>query len=170
MAVGVQNDAIVCYNIFMKILGIDPGMAIVGYCVLDGGKISVVTSGSIRTSKDKSEPARLLEIFEDLCTIIEKYRPDAASVERLFYFKNQKTIIPVAQARGVILAALEKYSIPVFEYTPMEVKQVITGYGKADKKEVAVMVGHALGGAGLPKLDDTVDAIAIAICHVRNNY
>lgn len=155
----------------MKILGIDPGMAIVGYCVVDtqGDKFSLITSGSIQTNKNSSEASRLYEIFEDISVIIDKYKPDAASVEKLFYFRNQTTIIPVAQARGVIMMALEKYSIPTFEYTPMEVKQVLTGFGRADKKQVEQMVKVTLGCENLPKLDDTIDSIAIAICHTRKN-
>jgi crossover junction endodeoxyribonuclease RuvC len=154
----------------MKILGIDPGMAIVGYSILEieGDSVTLTASGSIRTSKDKKEPCRLLEIYQDMKSIIEKYQPDAASVEKLFFFRNQTTVMPVAHARGVILAALEKYTVPVFEYTPMEVKQVLTGYGRADKKEVEVMVKHTLQCETLPKLDDTVDSIAIAICHSRS--
>ena len=100
--------------------------------------------------------------------IIEKYNPDCASVEELFFFKNQKTVIPVAEARGVILTVLEKFSIPTYSYTPMEVKQVLTGYGRAEKKEVEQMVKLTLETDKLPKLDDTVDAIAIAICHSRS--
>ncbi len=145
-------------------------MAIVGYCILDydGTNVNLLHSGSIRTSKDDKESSRLLEIFEDVSTIVEKYQPEVASVEKLFYFKNQKSVMPVAMARGVILAALEKCGVPVFEYTPMEVKQVLTGYGRAEKKEVEVMVKHTLGNQNLPKLDDTVDAMAIAICHTRS--
>lgn len=155
----------------MKILGIDPGMAIVGYSVVDaiGDKFSLITSGSIQTNKTSSEASRLYEIFQDISVIIEKYKPDIASVEKLFYFRNQTTIIPVAQARGVIIMALEKYSIPTYEYTPMEVKQVLTGFGRADKKQVEQMVKIALGCDDLPKLDDTIDSIAIAICHTRKN-
>ena len=99
---------------------------------------------------------------------ISKSGIDCASIEKLYFFKNQKTIIPVAEARGVILAALQRYSIPIYEYTPIEVKQVLTGYGRASKKEVESMVRLTLGVENLPKLDDTVDAIAIAICHQRN--
>lgn len=155
----------------MKILGIDPGMAIVGYGLIDteDDKPVLITSGSIQTDKNLSDSKRLLEIFNDLTTIIEEYKPDCASVENLFFFKNQKTVIPVAEARGVILTVLEKYNIPAFSYTPMEVKQVLTGYGRAEKKEVEQMVKIAISTDTLPKLDDTVDAIAIAICHMRNN-
>ena len=159
-----------CYNQPMKILGIDPGMAIVGYGMIgvDENKIELLTSGSIQTDKKLDDSKRLLEIYNDLSQIVEKYQPDCASVEQLFFFKNQKTIIPVAEARGVILTVLEKYGIPTFSYTPMEVKQVLTGYGRADKKEVEQMVRLTLGNQELPKLDDTVDAIAIAICHSRS--
>jgi crossover junction endodeoxyribonuclease RuvC len=155
----------------MKILGIDPGMAIVGYAMIDFAKdekIKLLTSGSIQTDKKQSESSRLLEIYNDLSEIIKKYQPDCASVEQLFFFKNQKTIIPVAEARGVILTVLEKYNIPTFSYTPMEVKQVLTGYGRADKKEVEQMVRLNIDTEKLPRLDDTVDAIAIAICHSRS--
>jgi crossover junction endodeoxyribonuclease RuvC len=155
----------------MKILGIDPGMAIVGYGVIEtdnNDDIELITSGSIQTDKNLSDSARLLEIYNDLSEIVSKYKPDCASVEKLFFFKNQKTVIPVAEARGVIITVLEKYNIPTFDYTPMEVKQVLTGYGRAEKKEVEQMVKLTLQTESLPKLDDTVDAIAIAICHFRN--
>ena len=147
-------------------------MAIVGYGMIEldnNGDIELLTSGSIQTDKKLSDSKRLLEIFNDLSVIVEKYKPDCASVEQLFFFKNQKTVIPVAEARGVILTVLEKYNIQTFSYTPMEVKQVLTGYGRADKKEVEQMVKITLETNTLPKLDDTVDAIAIAICHSRNN-
>lgn len=154
----------------MKILGIDPGMAIVGYSVIEyDGKDSVLLhSGSIQTQKGTRESARLLEIFEDMNIIVDKYKPDTAAIEKLFFFRNQTTVMPVAHARGVILTVLEKFNIPIYEYTPMEVKQVLTGYGRADKKEVAQMVKLSLGVENLPKLDDTVDSIAIAICHTRS--
>lgn len=153
----------------MKILGIDPGMAIVGYSIVDfdGTNVCLLNSGSIKTSKNNTESQRLLEIFEDITTLIDKYKPDIASIEKLFFFKNQKTVMPVAAARGVLMMALERRGIPVFEYTPMEVKQTLTGYGRADKKEVEQMVKIAFNGQCLPKLDDTIDAMAIAICHTR---
>lgn len=153
----------------MKILGIDPGMAIVGYGLIEykNDKITLLSSGSIRTDKTLTDAQRLLEIYNDLSTIIKEYKPDFASVEKLFFFKNQQTIIPVAEARGVILTVLQKFDIPFAEYTPLEVKQVLTGYGRATKKEVEQRVKISLN-TELPKLDDTVDAIAIAICHTRN--
>lgn len=153
----------------MKILGIDPGMAIVGYGLIEveSESIRLLASGSIQTDKKLTDSKRLLEIYNDLTTIVKKYEPDCASIEELFFFKNQKTVIPVAEARGVILTVLETFNIPMFGYTPMEVKQVLTGYGRAGKKEVEQMVRITLGDTKLPKLDDTVDAIAIAICHSR---
>ena len=144
----------------MKILGIDPGMAIVGYSLVefDGEKCMLLTSGSVQTQKGVRESARLLEIYNDMTTIIEK----------LFFFRNRTTVMPVAHARGVILTVLEAHNIPIYEYTPMEVKQVLTGYGRADKKEVEHMVKLSLNTDKLPKLDDTIDSIAIAICHSRS--
>lgn len=154
----------------MKILGIDPGIGIVGYSLIefDGENSVLLYSGSIQTQKNSKESARLLEIWEDMNTIIAKYHPDCSAIEKLFFFRNRTTVMPVAHARGVILTALEKHKIPIFEYTPMEVKQVLTGYGRADKKEVEQMVKLSLGVETLPKLDDTVDSIAIAICHTRS--
>ena len=153
----------------MKILGIDPGMAIVGYGLIEtvNDSINLLTSGSIQTDKKLPDSKRLLEIYNDLTTVVQKYQPDCASVEELFFFKNQQTIIPVAEARGVILTVLEKLNIPTYSYTPIQVKQVLTGYGRAEKKEVEQMVRLTLQSDKLPKLDDTVDAIAIAICHSR---
>lgn len=155
----------------MRILGIDPGLAIVGYSVLDVEKEEniLISSGSIQTDKNRTDSERLFEIMTDLQTIIDKYKPDVASVEKLFYFKNQKTIIPVAEARGVILAILEKNNIKVAEFTPIEVKQMITGYGRASKDEVAKIVQMSIKYNKLPKLDDTLDSIAIALCYSRTN-
>ena len=155
----------------MRILGIDPGLAIVGYSVLDIEKEDniLVSSGSIQTDKNKSDSERLFEIMIDMQTIIDKYKPDVASVEKLFYFKNQKTVIPVAEARGVILAILQKNNIKIAEYTPIEVKQMITGYGRASKDEVAKIVQMSIKYNKLPKLDDTLDSIAIALCYSRTN-
>lgn len=154
----------------MRILGIDPGMAIVGYSVLDinNDKYELITSGSIRTSSEESDGDRLKEIREDMDYLIQKFTPDVASIEQLFFFKNLKTIIPVAEARGVIMEILSANKIPIHEYTPLVVKQTLTGYGRAEKSEVAQMVKLSLGVETIPKLDDTVDSIAIAICHARN--
>lgn len=155
----------------MRIIGIDPGMAIVGYSVLDisqNGELELVSSGSIQTSNKTPEAQRLLEIHNDLKTIIEKFSPDIASVEKLFFFKNQKTVMPVSQARGVIVMTLEQANIKIHEYTPIEIKQTLTGYGRSTKDEVAKLVKICLNNCKIPKLDDTVDSIAIAICCARN--
>jgi len=155
----------------MKILGIDPGMAIVGYSILeyDGTNLKLLHSGSIQTQKGTKESSRLLEIFNDMKYIVEKYQPDVCAIEKLFFFRNQTTVMPVAHARGVILTVLEMNNIPIFEYTPMEVKQILTGYGRAAKKEVEQMVKISLGIETLPKLDDTVDSIAIGISYTRKD-
>lgn len=153
----------------MRILGIDPGMAIVGYALIDcdGESCTLLSSGSIQTKKGDREAARLLEIYNDMQVIIENLQPEAAAIEKLFFVHNQTTVMPVAHARGVILTTLEQHNIPIFEYTPMEVKKTLTGFGRADKKEVEMMVKISLGIDNLPKLDDTIDSIAIAICHTR---
>ncbi len=154
----------------MKILGIDPGMAIVGYSIVDfdGKNLQLLHSGSIQTAKGERESARLLEIFNDMKYIVEKYQPDVCAIEKLFFFRNQTTVMPVAHARGVILTVLEQNNVPIYEYTPMEVKQILTGYGRASKKEVEQMVKISLNSGKLPKLDDTVDSIAIAISFTRS--
>ena len=157
----------------MRILGLDPGIAIVGYSLIDvkDDTYTLVASGSIQTAKNKNDGQRLLEITNDLEEIIKLYKPDAAGVEKLFFFKNQKTVIPVAQARGVIIMTLAKFNIPLGEYTPLEVKQTITGFGMAKKNEVADAVERMVdkNGNKWPTLDDTVDSIAIAVCHARHS-
>lgn len=157
----------------MRIIGIDPGMAIVGYSILDFNndkdEITLVSSGSIQTSSKDSDAKRLLEIYNDIKIILNKFNPQVASIEKLFFFKNQKTVMPVSQARGVLLMALEEFNIDIFEYTPIEIKQALTGYGRATKDEVARLVKLCLNNdCKIPKLDDTVDSIAIGICHIRN--
>lgn len=157
----------------MRILGIDPGMAIVGYAVLDFDKntddMSLVSSGSIKTMPEQTTPERLLEIYQDMKALIKKFEPDCCSIEELFFFKNAKTIIPVAEARGVILMALEEAKIPSVGYTPMVIKQAITGHGRAQKTEVAQMLKVILN-TKIPKLDDTSDAIAACICHCKHQF
>ena len=155
----------------MRILGIDPGIQITGYCVLDvleKGSYEIISTGSVQTNKNDKTPKRLLEIYKDIITICNTYKPDVASIEQLFFFKNQKTIIPVAEARGVILAALEECETEVFEYTPMVVKQVLTGSGRADKNLVENMVRRTVEVKDSVKLDDTIDSVALAVCHAHN--
>ncbi len=153
----------------MLILGIDPGIGITGYSFVEiqKNKLCLITSGSIQTDKTAAHPKRLLELKNDLDYLIKKYKPDCACVEQLFFFKNQKTIIPVAQARGVILVVLEENKIPMYEYTPLVVKQTITGHGRADKSEVKVMVKNCIEIDEKVKLDDTIDSIALAVCHAQ---
>lgn len=154
----------------MRILGIDPGIQITGYCLLnyENDEFEVITSGSVQTDKNKKEADRLLEINKDIKELAKALKPDVASIEKLFFFKNQKTIIPVAQARGVILSALAENNVEIFEYTPIQVKLTLTGHGRATKDEVKNMVERFVTISPNTKLDDTIDAIAIAICHARN--
>ncbi len=154
----------------MRILGIDPGIGITGYSIVDcdDENYELISCGSIQTDKSARHSSRLNELYDDVLAICEKFKPDCASVEQLFFFKNQKTIIPVSQARGVILLALEKSGVEFNEYTPMVVKQSLTGHGRASKDEVKQMVQMLVELNKSVKLDDTIDSIAIAICHNRN--
>ena len=159
----------------MLIMGIDPGIGITGYSFVNfiespnGDKFELIASGSIQTDKNAPHPKRLLELKTDIDFLIKKYQPDCASIEQLFFFKNQKTIIPVAQARGAILLTLEENSIPMFEYTPLVVKQTITGHGRSDKTTVKMMVKNYIELDKNIKLDDTIDSIALALCHAQNS-
>lgn len=154
----------------MRILGIDPGYGITGYSIIDyiGNKFKLIDSGAIKTDAKMSFPLRLSEIYTDLNKIIDEYEPDAISVEELFFNNNAKTAINVAQARGVILVVGCQREIPTFEYTPLQVKQAVVGYGRADKIQVQKMVKTILGVDSLPKLDDTTDSMAAAICHAHS--
>ena len=151
----------------MIILGIDPGIAIVGWGVLryESGRFTPIAYGSIQTKAGQKVEDRLLQVYNGLCEIIEKYRPDVMSVEELFWNTNQKTGIVVAEARGIILLAARQAGIPIFEYTPLQVKQAIVGYGRAEKHQVIMMVTTFLGLREPPKPDDTADALAVAVCH-----
>ena len=154
----------------MRILGIDPGFAITGYSVIDyiGNKFKLVTSGAVLTKAGESFPSRLCALNNQLEEIIDTYKPDAISVEELFFNNNVKTAINVAQARGVILVVGCRKQIPTYEYTPLQIKQSVTGYGRADKIQVQKMVKTILGVEKLPKLDDTTDSMAAAICHAHS--
>ncbi len=153
----------------MRILGIDPGYAIVGYGIIDynGGSFSVVSHGAITTAADEEFPKRLKAIYDDLTFLINKYKPECMSVERLYFNTNTTTAIDVAQARGVIILAAENSEITVNEYTPLQVKQSVTGYGRAEKNQVMEMVKSLLKLKTVPKPDDTADALALAICHAH---
>jgi len=151
----------------LKILGIDPGYAIVGYGVVeyDGYKFVPVRFGAITTEAGTDFTLRLKTIYDDMNTVLTMFRPEAMAIEKLFFNTNQKTGIDVAQARGVTLLAAVNMGIPVFEYTPLQVKQAVVGYGRAEKPQVMEMTRKILGLAEVPKPDDTADALAIAICH-----
>ena len=154
----------------MRIIGIDPGYAIVGFGVLEYNKarFSVVEYGAVTTPADMDFNQRLCEIYSDLCYIFDKYKPDFLSIERLYFTSNQKTAIAVAQARGVTLLAAKQRGIEIFEYTPLQVKQSVTGYGKAVKKQVQEMTKRILDLDEIPNPDDTADALAMAICHAHS--
>lgn len=154
----------------IRVLGIDPGIAIVGWGVLEkeNSLTKTIDYGQITTSKDISISERLFSIANDLEELIEEYKPDEVAVEELFFFKNQKTIIPVAQARGVILYVCKNLNIVFSEYTPLQVKQSLTGYGRADKKQMQQMIQNVLKLKEVPKPDDVADALAVGLCHLNS--
>lgn len=149
----------------MKILGIDPGTGRLGWAVIEKekGSLTLVDCGCIETPANTALEIRLELIYDTLCEVIQKYKPEVASVEDLFFFKNQKTVISVAGARGVVLLACQKNKLRIKSYTPLQIKSSITGYGTAGKKQVAFMVKQTLKIKDLKQLDDTVDAIAAAL-------
>ncbi len=150
----------------MIILGIDPGTATTGYGVIENekGETKYVDYGCILTKSTESLENRLVSIFDELTKIIKKFKPEMAAVEELFFASNAKTAISVGHARGVILLACSKEKVPVYEYTPLQVKQAICGYGRADKQQVQKMVKALLSLEEIPKPDDAADGLAIAIC------
>jgi len=154
----------------MIILGIDPGFAIVGYGVIEykGNKFKVLEYGAITTPAKTDIFKRFKTIYDELCKIIERVNPDVMAIEELFFNSNQKTAINVAQARGIIVLGAMNNNIEVFEYTPLQVKQSVVGYGRADKTQVQQMVKALLNLEKVPKPDDTADALAIAICHAHS--
>lgn len=154
---------------FLRVLGIDPGYAIVGYGILDydGYKFSTVSYGAITTSSKDVFSKRINTIYNDMQTLIKTFKPEALAIERLYFNTNTTTAIDVAQARGVILLACEQGGLFINEYTPLQVKQAITGYGKAEKHQVMEMVKSFLSLNSIPKPDDTADALALAICHAH---
>lgn len=150
----------------MRIIGIDPGTAITGYSIIEtnNGEITLLDYGCIRTPAGLPQASRLNQIAQDLTTLIKEYKPQKAAIEKLFFKKNVKTAMQVSEARGVILQKLEEKGIESDEYTPLEVKIAVCGYGKADKKMVQQMVKLILNMEEEPKPDDAADAIAIGIC------
>ena len=151
----------------MRILGIDPGYAILGYGLVDatGSKLAVVDFGVIETSPSERLPARLSRLYDGTCALIERYHPDCAVFEELFFYRNTTTALSVGAGRGVAVLAAEQALIPLYEYTPMQIKLAVTGNGHADKRAVQQMVKMLLALAALPKPDDAADALAAAICH-----
>ena len=154
----------------MRILGIDPGYAIVGFGILDSGRgqTSLLCCGAINTPAGVPMPRRLMQIGEDLETLIRDYAPDVMAIEELFFNTNVTTGIGVAQARGVILATAARLGVEIFEYTPSQVKQAVVGYGKAEKRQVMDMTRRLLNLSAIPKPDDAADAVAVALCHARS--
>ena len=153
----------------MVILGIDPGYATVGYGVIEynGKGFRTLDYGAVTSPANLPFPRRLEMIFEGITELIDKFKPDAVSVEELFFNTNLKTGIAVAHARGVILLAIQKCGIPFFEYTPLQVKQSVVGYGRAEKMQVMLMTKSLLGLEKIPRPDDAADALALAICHAH---
>lgn len=148
-------------------MGIDPGTARMGWGVveeIDGG-LHLVDCGVIATPAGTSQPVRLLQLYNDLCSLIERYRPDAAAIEELFFGKNVNTALTVGQARGIALLAFAQAGISVYEYKPLQVKQALAGYGGADKRQMQEMVRLTLRLPSTPRPDDAADAVAVAICH-----
>jgi crossover junction endodeoxyribonuclease RuvC len=155
----------------MKILGIDPGTGIMGFGVIkkDGHDVKMLDAGVIRTHKDDTDHDRLLELYDCLQEIIETNKPDAMVVEKLFFGRNVTTVMTVSQARGIALLVGAQAKIPIYEYTPMQIKMALTGYGKADKKQIQEMVRVILKLKEIPKPDDAADALAAALTYAQSS-
>ncbi len=154
----------------MTVIGIDPGLALMGFGVVesDGYRFKMLDYGVLETPAHTDDGERLLQIWKGLNNLFEMYKPDAVSVEELFFNKNVKTAISVAQARGVALLAVKAAGIPLYEYTPLQAKQAVVGYGRAEKAQIQMMVKTILNLREVPKPDDAADALAIAITHINN--
>jgi len=154
----------------MRVLGIDPGIAITGYGIIDfaGNSFSPVDYGSIRSAAEMPQHLRLNKLYNELTDLIIKYRPHCMAVEELFFNRNVRTAMSVSQARGVILLASAQSDLEVYEYTPLQVKQAVVGRGRADKKQVQYMIKIILNLPAVPRPDDVADALAIAVCHINN--
>ncbi len=156
----------------MIIVGFDPGLATLGYGVIEtnkGGKSKMIDYGIVSTHKDESLPVRLTMLEKGVKQIIDKFKPDEIAIEELFFAKNVKTGIAVAHARGVVLLTAVKECGKIFEYTPLQIKQALTGYGRAEKNQIQQMVKTMLGLNGIPRPDDAADALAVALCHAQTN-
>lgn len=150
----------------MRILGIDPGTGILGFGIIDAefGKTKLVDAGVIRTPVKENDSVRLATIYEELTSLIKEHKPTIMAVEKLFFAQNVTTAMSVSQARGVVLLLGEQHKMQLFEYTPQQIKQALTGYGKAEKKQMQEMVAVILKLKALPKPDDAADALAAAVC------
>ena len=155
----------------MRILGIDPGVATIGFGVIDfsGREYKLVNCGVITTPAHTMLSARLEQIYDDMCQLLELFKPDAVSIEELFFNTNITTGIAVALGRGVLLLACRKAGVAIYEYTPLQVKQAVVGYGRAEKKQVMDMVRRICALPSPPKPDDAADAVALALCHARSS-
>lgn len=155
----------------MRILGIDPGVATIGFGVIDfsGREYKLVNCGVITTPAHTMLSARLEQIYDDMCQLLELFKPDAVSIEELFFNTNIATGIAVAHGRGVLLLACRKAGVAIYEYTPLQVKQAVVGYGRAEKKQVMDMVRRICALPSPPKPDDAADAVALALCHARSS-
>lgn len=155
----------------MRILGIDPGYAIVGFGIVDydASRFKTIDYGAVTTMAGDRFSLRLKTVYEDISQIMDSYKPDVVSMEKIYFQNNQKTAIDVAQARGVILLAAAQRGIEVYEYTPLEVKKAVTGYGQAVKKQVQEMTKRLLNLKEIPKPDDTADALAMTVCHAHTS-
>lgn len=155
----------------MLVLGIDPGYGTVGFGLVyaQGAAMQALQYGAIRTQPGTPFPSRLQQIHEDILTLIDRYHPDAMAVEELFFNTNITTGIQVAHARGVLLLGAQERGVPIFEYTPSQVKQAVVGYGKAEKRQVMEMTKNFLHLAKIPRPDDAADALALAVCHVHSS-
>ncbi len=155
----------------MRILGIDPGIATIGFGVIDfsGREYKLVNCGVITTPAHTMLSARLEQIYDDMCQLLELFKPDAVSIEELFFNTNITTGIAVAHGRGVLLLACRKAGVAIYEYTPLQVKQAVVGYGRAEKKQVMDMVRRICALPSPPKPDDAADAVALALCHARSS-
>ena len=152
----------------MIVLGIDPGYAIVGYGVIDTNGMKPLSYGAIRTEAGRKIEDRLSEIYDNMCELLSVFRPDHVAIEKLYFNTNEKTAINVSQARGVILLACVKCGVSVYEYTPLQVKMSVVGYGRAEKQQIMDMTKRLLGLSKIPKPDDAADALAIALCHANS--
>lgn len=155
----------------MRIIGIDPGTATTGFGVIEAGErtFSLIEGGVIKTQANSPAAGRLTVIYDDLRGVIADTKPDAVSIEKLFFAQNVTTAMAVSQARGVIMLCAQQAGLPIYEYTPLQIKQAITGYGRADKKQMQEMVKVMLKLDQVPKPDDCADALAAAICHAMSS-